>query len=73
MASARCETCGQPQGLKHKYPYLHTPVPPSNFLCGAPACALPAFVWLTEEEEQKYLNGERSFRLSNHAVHVQLT
>jgi hypothetical protein len=70
MASARCETCGRPQGLKHNYIHLHTPV--ARVLCGAPTCIRSACVWLTDQEEREYLHGLRSFLLSNHAVHVQV-
>jgi hypothetical protein len=68
MASARCETCGPPRGLKQNYTHLHTPVPSmsSSILCGAPTCNRPASVWLTDEEEQQYLRGERNFRIPGH-------
>ena len=75
MASARCETCGRPLGLKRPYNHLHAQAPlvNSNILCGEPNCARPApCIWLTEEEEQQYLSGQRSFRISNHATYVRL-
>ena len=72
MALARCETCGPPERLAHSYPHVHTPVAPSSIPCGAPTCVRPAFVWLTDEEQQQYLSGQRIFRL-NRAVSVQVT
>jgi hypothetical protein len=65
MAAARCETCGPPEGLKLDYTHLHTPVG-SSILCGAPTCNRPAYVWLTDEEEQQYLRGVRNFRIPGH-------
>jgi len=74
MALARCKECGSPQGLKHKYPYVHSGMI-TGILCGAPTCGAPtcaasASVWLTDEEEQQYSNGQRDFKISNHAKHV---
>ena len=65
MASARCEKCGHPQGLKLNYTHFHTPVPSvsSSILCGAPTCNRPAYIWLTDEEQQQYLRGVRNFRI----------
>jgi hypothetical protein len=65
MASARCEKCGHPQGLKLNYTHFHTPVPSgsSSILCGSPTCNRRASVWLTDEEEQQYLRGVRNFRI----------
>jgi hypothetical protein len=74
MALARCGTCGQPKGLKQNYSHFHTSVPPASnrVLCGAPACVGPAHIWLTDEEELQYLSGQRSFRISSHALSVQV-
>ncbi len=74
MALARCQTCGSPHGLKHNYPHFHILAHPvvANLLCGAPTCARPAFIWLTDEEERQYLYGQRSFRVSNQAVELDV-
>src|ERR1700693_5690796 len=68
MASARCEKCGHPQGLKQSYTHFHTPVPSvsGGILCGAPACTRRAYVWLTDAEEGQYLRGHRRFSLPGH-------
>ena len=69
MASARCETCGHPQGLRHNYTHFHTPVPSAtSILCGAPTCNRPASIWLTDEEQQQYLRGVRKFRIPGKPV-----
>ena len=74
MALARCETCGSPHGLKHKYPHSHTLAVSVRFdvLCGSPSCAHRAFIWLTDEEEQQYLSGQRSFAVSSRAREVDV-
>jgi len=75
MALARCKNCGRPQGLKQDYAHFHTPAQAAstNILCGSPSCARPGCIWLTDEEEQQYLCGQRSFRVSNRALSVQVT
>ena len=72
MALARCETCGPPRGLKRNYTHVHVASVNSGILCGAPTCIRSACIWLTDEEEQQYLDGERSFHYSNRAVQVQV-
>jgi hypothetical protein len=75
MALARCESCGRPKGMKHDYAHFHS-LPSAtarSLLCGSPTCARPGSIWLTEEEERQYLCGQRSFRVSNRSVQVQVT
>jgi len=74
MALARCETCGAPQGLKNNYPYVHNLVASvrGSILCCAPKCVRSACIWLTDEEQQQYLKGLRSFPCSNRAVQVEV-
>ncbi len=73
MALARCEQCGV-KGLKHSYPHLHMPIgfPNAAVLCGAPFCIRPGCLLLTDAEEQEYLRGLRSFKLSNRGSEVQV-
>jgi hypothetical protein len=61
MAFARCETCGAPQRLKNNYLHFHTLLYSVNIkiLCGARCCARRGFIWLTDEEERQYLDGQR--------------
>jgi hypothetical protein len=63
MALARCEKCGRPQGKKVRYAHSHRLASTkSRIFCGSGNCTDLAIVcWLTDEEEQQYLGGERSF------------
>ena len=74
MPLARCGTCGPPKDLKNKYTYVHAVASSVNFrvLCGTSTCVRPAFLWFTDGEEQEYLRGQRSFRVSNHALQVMV-
>lgn len=74
MALARCEDCGRPQGLKQSYNHFHKLAfsVNSSVLCGSPSCARPGCLWLTDEEEQHYLRGHRSFRISNRSLAVEV-
>ena len=71
MALARCKECGSPQGLKRNYPHAHH-CGAIDILCGSPACTADACIWLTDEEERQYVNGQRHFQVSNHARYVDL-
>jgi hypothetical protein len=75
MALARCESCGRPKGLKQDYAHFHRLASSVTWhvLCGTPTCVRRGSVWLTEKEEQQYLCGQRSFRVSNHAIEVLVT
>ena len=63
MALARCEKCGRPQGKKVCYAYFHRLASTkSRIICGTGNCTDLAIVcWLTDEEEQQHLSGERRF------------
>ena len=74
MALARCEKCGSPQGLKHEYTHPHDQVSSSSkkgLLCNARKCTRLALIWLTDDEEQEYLQGVRAFGV-RYAGDVQL-
>jgi hypothetical protein len=75
MALARCETCGTQQRLKNNYPHFHTLSYSVNIriLCGARSCAHRRFIWLTDEEERQYLDGQRDFRIPSRALEVHVT
>ena len=67
MAIARCDKCGTPQGKTLKYVQFHKLEGGDRIICGALNCTRPAsLIWLTEEEEEQYLQGERNF-----AVHYR--
>jgi hypothetical protein len=63
MALARCEKCGCPHGTTFSYAYCHKLADTkSRVFCGKGTCTGVAVVcWLTQEEEQQYVRGERSF------------
>jgi hypothetical protein len=76
MASARCETCGRPRGLKRNYVHAHDQtisLPGKAILCGAPSCARLALIWLTDAEEHQYLAGARVFRITSRGLDAQIS
>jgi len=70
MAVARCEACGQPKDTKQSYrhPHVTTAVDAETrrILCGAMNCTRVAMLWLTDEEEEEYGHGRRSFTVLRH-------
>ena len=73
MALARCVKCGTPQGTKHKYAHCHKLEGGARIMCAAVKCTRPAaFIWLTDEEEQQYLRGARSFALPSRRWPVEV-
>jgi len=71
MAVARCEKCGPPQGKKLSYTRFHKFVSDASarIFCGTTNCTQLALnCWLTDEEEQQYLRGERFFALPFHRM-----
>jgi hypothetical protein len=72
MGLARCEACGRPQGLRYRNNHLHTQAFSAHrkIVCGLQTCLGRGFIWLTDEEEQQYLSGQRRFLVSNRAVQV---
>lgn len=75
MASARSEACGSPQGLKHNYAHPHNQIsspPKREFLCGAPSCTRLALIWLTDDQEEQYVQGVRLFRVAQSAEEVRI-
>jgi hypothetical protein len=66
MAVARCEKCGSPKGKKQSYARSHklVPDPKPRIFCGTGNCTqLALMCWLTDEEEQQYVGGERLFAI----------
>jgi hypothetical protein len=75
MALARCDVCGSPKGRTDTYPYAHSPVghPNSGVVCGKRGCENQAYLWLTEEEQENYKQGQRVFYLPTDAAKVRVT
>jgi hypothetical protein len=42
----------------------------SGVICGRENCRHIALIWLTQEEELEYQQGERTFRMDTNAVKV---
>jgi hypothetical protein len=66
MAVARCEECGRPKGKKLSYACSHKLVSDASprIFCGTGNCTQLALnCWLTDEEEQQYVGGERLFTI----------
>ena len=63
MALARCEQCGPPQGKRVRYAHSHKLASTkSRIFCGTGNCTDLAIVcWLTDDEQQEYISGERRF------------
>jgi hypothetical protein len=75
MAVARCEECGPPKRKRRTYVHAHKLSSPltEKFLCAEPHCVRQvSIIWLTDEEEQEYLKGVRSFRLTGRAGTVEV-
>lgn len=76
MAVVTCEECGSPTGKKLNYARSHKlfPDPKPRIFCGMGNCAkLALLCWLTDEEEERYLRGERLFIVPFHRRMVQVT
>jgi hypothetical protein len=75
MALVRCEECGTPKGKKLSYTRSHKFVSDARIhvFCGTANCTQVARIcWLTDEEEQQYVCGERRFTILFHGM-VRLT
>jgi len=59
------------KGLKHSYPHIHS-CATGRILCRAPVRTAPAYIWLTDEEERRYLLGQRNLQISGDAKHVMI-
>jgi hypothetical protein len=76
MAVVRCEECGRPMGKKLIYAHSHklVPDPRPRIFCGTGNCTQLALnCWLTHEEEQQYVGGERLFAIPFRGRVVQVT
>lgn len=74
MALVRCEQHGNPKGRTTDYVRSAEPVgyPDSAAVCGLKDCDNPGLVWLTEEENNAFEEGERIFRLATNAAKVKV-
>jgi hypothetical protein len=66
VATARCDRCGPPIGLRLRYPRRHMVKQERPFRCGAAKCLQKTRnVWLSEAQEAEYVRGERLFALGS--------
>jgi hypothetical protein len=74
VALARCEKCGRPNGNSGRYVEYRNPAShPSNpIVCSARGCERPGKIWLTVDEQNQYLNGQRVFPLAANAAKVRV-
>jgi len=69
MALARCESCGRPTKTRWDYPHPHVSI--RRLVCGNNLCTRPAhLLWLTDEEERWYVEGQRSFKVPRYPAEV---
>ena len=58
------------QDYWHAHPATTTT---SRLFCGAPSCSrMATYAWLTDEEEEQYRRGTRSFRVQRYRVLVEV-
>jgi len=74
MALVRCIE-HRPQKGKHEYVISLESVgyPDTAAICGRPGCENSGLVWLTEDERQAYLDGQRVFRIMTNAAQIRVT
>ncbi|HEY2359484.1 MAG TPA: hypothetical protein VGK36_00100 [Candidatus Angelobacter sp.] len=77
MAIARCEQHGKPRNNVKPPGYsnvAHLPVghPNSGVICGKKECENPAQVWLKEDEEAEYKQGQRIFEIHTRTAKVKV-
>ena len=66
MAVARCDKHSKPQETRLRYAHVHQPHPELRIVCGATLCTRPALIWLSDEEQERYLRGVRTFGVIGH-------
>lgn len=73
MALARCDV-HKPSGRTKNYVKGVWPLnyPNTSTICGRKDCLEPAVVWLDNQEEKSYLDGERIFEIPNSAVKIKV-
>lgn len=75
MAIARSEKCGKPRNNTpppYAAPHLPAGYPDSGVICGTKNCVNAPRIWLKEDDEAKYADGERIFTLPTFAAKGQV-
>lgn len=73
MAIVRC-VGHKPQRGKHEYVISLEPIgyPETAAICGRKECEEPGLAWLTEDERQAYLDGQRIFGINTNAADIKV-
>jgi hypothetical protein len=76
MAIARCDKHSPPKAAKPpeygKQPHFPAGHPNSGIVCGTKDCTNAAQIWLKQDEERKYLAGERIFSIHTFTAKVKV-
>ena len=73
MALVRCENHGKPKGRSRSYACSVKPLgwPDTAAICGRADCEKPGLIWLTENENLSYKQGQRIFEFNNASMKVR--
>jgi hypothetical protein len=74
MAQVRCESCGAPKGIKHRFVASVEPVayPNKAVLCCRRDCQNPGLVWLNEVDKANYDAGERAMVIWGQSIKIRV-
>ena len=75
MALARCEVCDDPKSrTEERYVKKVEPIgyPDTSLICGATGCENVAYVWLKEDEAEKYDKGKTVFPFQSSTSKVRV-
>lgn len=78
MTLARCVECTKknpPKGTTHIYKNYVLPVgyPDTASICGTKNCENSAYIWLNQDEEKEFTNGQRIFSINTGTMKVKVT
>ncbi|MBL6961920.1 MAG: hypothetical protein ISR59_12510 [Anaerolineales bacterium] len=73
MALVRCQYHGKPKGRSRLYVRSVNPVgwPDTAAICGRANCEKPGLIWLNDDEDHSYKQGQRIFRFNNASMKVR--
>jgi NAD-dependent SIR2 family protein deacetylase len=74
MAVVRCEKCGAPAGVRHRYLAAVKPLgyPNAAVLCCRRGCLRPGLVWLNEKDKANYAAGEMEIVIWGQNVKIRV-
>jgi len=73
MALVRCQFHGKPEGRSRSYARSVKPLgwPDTAAICGRADCEKPGWIWLTNDEDLSYKQGQRIFGFNNASMKVR--